>query len=472
MNRLLAPLAVASIVASASAVDITVDGSKRHQTILGFGTCLISWDPRMAGWYRSPEAARLFGQELRFNIIRANLWGDGTIGPTDDPNAISHTDPSFAAGDPRTPVFIDFFNAVKAVNGEVLMIGTVWSPPAWMKFNNAIVDDASGAIMGLDYTGEKSGRKVEFTNRVKPEMYPHFAAWLVEMVKHYQANGVDLYAISPANEPQFTQTFESCVWTPEDLATITGLVGQRLEEQGLGHIQLFGPETMTSFNWDNGPNPNYTRAMRDNPLAWRHFDAWATHGYADGVKGESSANASAQFWDLIKNDGKPYWVTEGGTGGHEWPDPVRPGGVALAIHNALVAGNASAFVPWQFAEGSRSEHNLMPLDGPSKKTHAVRHFSRFIPRGAVRVEAAPAFGDVNASAFVNGQDYTIVLVNPTDGMQSVTVNLRNMERNPFVFAIVTDESRDSADGGRIPVTGNMIRVEVPGPGIVTLTTME
>jgi O-glycosyl hydrolase len=472
MNRLLAPAVLASIVSSASAVDITVDGSKRHQSILGFGTCLISWDDRMAEWYRRPEAARIFGEELRFNIIRANLCGQGTIGPTDDPNSISHTDPAFAATDTRTPVFIDFYHAVKAVNGEVLMIGTVWSPPAWMKLNNETVDDASGAIMGLDYTGEKAGTRVEFTNRVRPELYPHFAAWLVEMVRYYQRKGVEMYAISPANEPQFTQTFESCVWTPADLATITGLVGERLDELGLGHVQLFGHETLTSFNWDNGPNVNYTRAMRDNPLAWKHFDAWATHGYSDGVKGESEANSSAQFWNLIKDDGKPFWVTEGGTGGHDWPEPVKPGGVALAIHNSLVAGNASAFVPWQFAEDARTEHNLMPLEGLNKKTHAVRHFSRFIPRGATRVEATPAFGAINASAFVNGQDYTIVLVNPTDELQPVTINLRNMERNPFVFAVVTDASRDSADGGRIPVTGNMIRVDVPGPGIVTLTTME
>lgn len=444
-------------------VEVVVDTTKRHQTIDGFGTCLISWEERMAEWYRRPEAAKIYAEELRFNILRCNLWGDGTIAES---NAIDHKDPAFARSDPRTPIFLQFAQAVQKYNPDLKVIGTVWSPPAWMKLNKRIVDDASGAIQGNDYLGDKGGRKVEFTNRVKPELYPHFAKWLVEMVKHYEANGVRMYAVSAANEPQFTQSFESCVWTAKDLATITGMTGELLQKEGLGRVKLFAPETMTGFNWDGGPNYLYTQAMRDNPTAWRHLDIWATHGYADGVKGDVSSNSSAKFWSIIEKDKKPYWVTEGGTGGHEWPQPVGEKGVGAAIHNAFVAGNASAFVPWQYAENSRSEHNLMPLEGLNKKTHVVRHYSRYIPAGSVRVDATPGYGKVNASAFVKGDDITVVLLNTSTIPQRVSLKGIGNRRLNVVRTSATEDSKE------LPAVGVGEVVEVPGLGIVTLTTLK
>ncbi|HEY0868241.1 MAG TPA: hypothetical protein VGE01_12720 [Fimbriimonas sp.] len=458
-------LAACAKASTQATVEVVVDAGKRHQTIDGFGTCLISWEDRMAQWYRRPEAARIYAEELRFNILRCNLWGDGTIGFTPDPSKISHRDPAFAAKDPRTPVFLDFAKAIAKINPDVKVIGTVWSPPMWMKANNRITDDASGAIQGEDYLGEKKGQRVVFDNRVKTEMYPHFSRWLAEMVKHYEANGVRMYAVSPANEPQFTQSFESCVWTAHDLATITGMVGERLEAEGLGRVKLFAPETMTGFNWDGGPNFKYTQAMRDHPSAWKHLDVWATHGYADGVTQDVSSNSSAKFWSIIAKDGKPYWVTEGGTGGHDWPEPVGEKGVGAAIHNAFVAGNASAFVPWQYAEDSRSEHNLMPLEGLNKKTHVVRHYSRYIPAGAVRVDATPAYGKINASAYVKGEDLTVVLLNTTNTPQRITLKGTGSRKLNVVRTSATEDSKE------LPAIAPGEAVDVPGPGIVTLTTL-
>ena len=106
--------------------------------------------------------------------------------------------------------------------------------------------------------------------------------------------------VSCANEPQFTQTFEACVWTAKDLATITGMVGDLLAKEGMS-VKTFGPETMTGFNWANGPNVTYVKELADNAAAWRSLGFLATHGYADGVKGDVSKNSSAQFWKIIES---------------------------------------------------------------------------------------------------------------------------------------------------------------------------
>jgi O-glycosyl hydrolase len=454
------------------AADVVVDGSKRHQTIDGFGTCLISWEPRMDRFNRTPEAQRMFASEQGFNVIRCNLWGDGTIPLTQDPEKLSHKDPAFAAKDPRTSVFIAFAKAIKQINPDVRVIGTVWSPPAWMKENNSITDKLSAAIDGKTYKLDK-GNRGETTNRVKPEFYPHFARWLVEMCKYYEAHGVPLYAVSCANEPQFTQGFESCVWTAKDLATITGMVGDLLAGEGM-NVKTFGPETMTGFNWPGGPNQTYVKALADNPAAWRSLGFIASHGYADGVKGDVSKNSSAQFWQIIADRGKPYWVTEGATGHHKWPAPLANAGVAAAIHNALVAGNASAFVPWQFAEGGDSEHAITSTKELDKKGYVTRQFSRFIPAGSVRVDATPAYGDVNASAYVNdsSKTLTVVLINPGKQEQAVTLTLSGTPVVESLKTIRTSATESGAVLAATAVRGGKATVTLPAESVVTLTNVE
>lgn len=467
----LSGISVASCLAArVSAAEIVVDTEVKHQTIEGFGTCLISWVPRMHTFYQRPEIVQTYVEDLRFNFLRCNLWGDGTIGLTEDPARISCKDPAFAANDPRTPVFISFAKAIREINPEVKVIGTVWSPPAWMKENNAITGKFSGAALGESYQSDKG----ELTNRVKKEYYPHFVKWLVEMAKHYESNGVPVYALSPANEPQFTQTFESCVWTPQDLVTIIAMLGAQLEKEGLGRIKIFGPESMTGFNWRGGPNELFVKHLQTNPDALRALSVFATHGYEDGFQADVTRNSSAQFWELIKSTGKPCWVTEGGTGGHQWPAPISKGGVGVAIHNSFAAGNASAFVPWQYAEGGQSEHALMDLRGKTKKTQVVRQYSRFIAPGSVRLAATPAFGDVMASAYrgPTGEGFTVVLINPQSDQQSVSVILRGGPHVSRWQVIRTSATEDCLVVTPVDVQDGRATFEMPPQSIVTLTTAE
>jgi O-glycosyl hydrolase len=239
-------------------------------------------------------------------------------------------------------------------------------------------------------------------------------------------------------------------------------------------VKTFGPETLTGFNWAGGPNRTYVQELADNPAAWRSLGFLASHGYADGVKGDVSKNSSAQFWQVIADRGKPYWVTEGSTGHHKWPAPIAPGGVAAAIHNALVAGNASAFVPWQFVEGGDSEHAITSTKGLDQKGYVTRQFSRFIPAGSVRVDATPAYGDVNASAYVNdaGRTLTVVLINPAKQEQAVTLTLRGTPATESLKTIRTSASESGAVLAPTPVSGGRATLTLPAESIVTLTNVE
>jgi len=443
------------------AADVTVDGARRYQTIEGFGTCLIAWSGRFRELYRTEEFQKIYVEGVGFNMLRVNMWGPTFEKPTEDFSQIRCDDFDMEADGGRPQIFVDFGRGILKLDPKIKIIGTVWSPPSWMKINKSITDKKSGAIRAGDYG--------EFTNRVDPKFFRHFCKWMVKYVKLHDKLGVPFYAVSPGNEVQFTQTFESCVWDGRDYANILIMLREMLNAEGYGHVKIFGPETMTSHLYEGGTG-SYVKAIKDNPGALAALDVFATHGYEDGVKAEMSATSSRQFWDLIKQTGKPFWITEGGTGGHDWPEPIQKG-IGNALHNALAAGDCSAFVPWQITESRKSTHGIMLMSEYTPKTYTAMHYSRFIRSGAVRIDARPGFGDVQVSAFLHegSRELAIIAINPTGQEQLLNLTFSNLKVPVSLKAYRTSASENLQEAGEVTVNNNKAAFRMMSQSIVTLS---
>src|SRR5690606_14002340 len=134
---------------------------------------------------------------------------------------------------------------------------------------------------------------------------------------------------------------------------------EMFEHEGVRRPLFYGPEDMTLATYhDTVRHRPYIDALLE-PDAARFFDVFATHGYSDGAKADTRHDAEA-YWNSIKRFGRPYWITEGGSGGHEWPEPVS-GGIAPRLHVALAKANVSLFTAWQVnaPPGGASEHDIM-----------------------------------------------------------------------------------------------------------------
>jgi glucuronoarabinoxylan endo-1,4-beta-xylanase len=462
--RIIALLSISTIflpIVSASATDVVVDGARRYQTIEGFGTCLIAWSGRFRQLYRTQEFQKIYVEGVGFNMLRVNMWGPTFEKPTEDFRQIRCEDFNMDADGGRPQIFVDFGRAILKLNPDIKIIGTVWSPPSWMKINKSITDKKSGAI--------RAGGYGQCTNRVDPKYFRHFCKWMVEYVKLHNKLGVPFYAVSPGNEVQFTQSFESCVWDGKDYANIIIMLREMLNAEGYSHVKIFGPETMTSHLYEGGTG-SYVKAIKDNPRALEALDVFATHGYEDGVKAEMSATSSRRFWDLIKDTGKPFWITEGGTGGHNWPEPIQKG-IGNALHNALVAGNCSAFVPWQITESSKSTHGIMLMSEYTPKTYTAMHYSRFIKPGAVRIDAQPGFGDVQVGAFLHPDsgELTIVAINPTDKEQALNMTFNNLEGLASLKVFRTSASESLKEIGEVIISDNKTAFQMTPQSIVTFS---
>jgi O-glycosyl hydrolase len=438
-------------------ISVKVSTTKTHQPIEGFGTCLLTWNPQIQAFYKTKEFEKAYIDDFGFTVLRCELAPQSLPDPVNKPEDIKA---SKLQMDNITSTFIDFAKRLKKKSPDAKIIGTVWSPPAWMKATNSIGDpplkagSRSGNIPYNAYTGTE--------NYVKKEFYPHFVQWLVEIAKLYEKEGAGLYAISPGNEVLFTQWFQSCVWTAEDYSEICAMLDDALKKNGLGHIKIFGPETMTGHTFSNRPFLNVLL----NSKGGKAIDVFATHGYVDGIKGDSKAESSYEFWNLIEKEKKPYWVTEGGTGEHDWPRPLS--GTAAFFHNNLVFGNASMVVPWQIVETKADEHAQMLLTGYTKKSHATMHYTRFIRPGATRVQAEPAQGAVMASAFTHPRHgTTIVIVNPRAA--ALTIKLSVSGKAPSSLKMWRTSATENVKEVPAPTrNGSDWEFVLPGNSIVTL----
>ncbi len=445
--------------------EITVDGSRTFQRIEGFGTCLF---PHGANpeYYRREEFPGVYAEEMGMNMLRVNITFF-ECEPFDNP---AEVDWRIIEETENARVFTEFAERLKEINPDVRLIATVWTPPAWMKVNqrpnsgrergqNRAIYASSYRIRGSDEVSE---------NRVKPEKYEHFVAWLVAVTEFFDQRGIPLYALSPGNEIRFTQWYVSCVWTAEDYARMFGLLGDRMEEAGYGHVLLFGPEDMTGHLHDEA-TPAYLRALLEDERARRHLDRFATHGYTDGVAPDMSEISARGLWELLEPHGVPFWMTEGGTGPHDWPRPVTEG-VGIGLHNALVAGNAGAWTPWQINGVQPTTHNLMGDGQMTPKSHTVRHFTHAAPVDGHRIAAEPAYGDILASAYRHPDDgrLGIVLINPTDDDHPVRLTLHNVGNVEELDLYRTTDGTGYDPAGRLEVRNDRVVLEVPARSIASL----
>ena len=456
-------------------LSFTIDLDQQQQEMVGFGTSLInfgSYWQKYPALYRTAAFQAFYVQTMGMNMLRCNLWGGVLMQPVENWQDISYEKFDLMVSQVKQPgnrrdmqVFVDFAQAMIELNPEARIIGTVWTPPPWMKLSGELTDTAAGAIFGDRYVNRQTQKPVN--NRLNPAYFKHYAKYLVEWVKLFEHHtGKPLYGISIGNEVMFTQSFGSCVWTAEDYGKMVVELGQMLAAEGYEEVIIYGPETMTSHNHADA-NPLYLKELTEGPAA-QYLDVFATHGYVDGFEAEYGAESQRSFRRLIEGTGKPFWITEGGTGGHRWPEPLS--GIAAALFNAVVYGQAAAFTPWQITDPHPNTHGMMVYDLPTPKTYAAQHFFRFIEAGARRIEVTPFQQGVSLAAFFHPENRTLtaVLINP--GKDAATARLTLQGNGSKLGEVAAFRTSETERLHPIAVTAKagVLAVALPPYSIVTV----
>lgn len=482
MNRQNLPAAlVAALFASVTvgATTLKIDPNEKHQVMEGFGTCLVSWKPAVVAYYDREDFPDFYLKQLGASVLRIDLWAGSALKPQERWQDITWRDFTFEGNGARGKLFADVAQRLHtASGGELRVIATAWSPPGWMKVNGSSVNNhperknygfnfRNPGERGL-WTGPLEGKDGEDRyqylgqNKLRPDRYLHFAKLLVEWTRYFRSRGIDLYALSAQNELMFSHYFESCVYTPEEYAELLRVIAWMFAHEGEKQPQMFGPEHMT---YDVDKNRLYLEALATRPTALASLGAIASHGYIDGYMADKRPDSASAFRKFAEAYGKKIWMTEGSTGGHDWPAPLH--GIGASFLNALTEGEVSLLTPWVVIDAVPNENGLTSLQGHTKKTSIATHYYRFIRPGMVRVGMSGEAGPLGSAAFqdpVSGR-LVLVLLNRTKEAAPLSVLLADNANLTIAEAYLTDATRDCA---KMDEWDGDAQVTLPAESMVTL----
>lgn len=422
-------------------------------------------------------------------------------------------------------------SAKRAELGDFKLVGSVWSPAPWLKLASGekVSEQRTprypkiGTPWPFIWSGNYAGGRFDASGLPRPEFddsamggrgptsaIEQFARGLAAEIRGFQRTyGVRFYALSLQNELNFETYYNSCSYPKaSDYVAVLKSVRREFDRHAdLKPILIMGPEDLLSDvygMWELGDrsasthkNLRYLDAVARDPEAAAGLAFFAIHGYADD--GVTSAGSQPDQWlrwldgwserparglpeqvSGFRTYGKKSWMTE--TSGEEskWlaPDSGFPGqgalGLAIRIHQALVAGQQSAWIYWQFSDGKPVSTMTLTdasLRAESAKYVAAKHFFAPIRPGSRRIETQVSNAtDLLASAYLSESDASLVfvIINLSSNTRHLAIELPEFPRAISSFKTWTSNGHSlwretvvHTDGGRVPLS-------ISGYGVVSL----
>jgi len=292
--------------------------------------------------------------------------------------------------------------AIEAAGGELTLYASPWSPPAFMKSNNNMLQGG----------------------KLLPEYYQPWANYYAKFIKAYEKAGMPIWGLTIQNEPMAVQTWESCIYTAEEERDfLKNYLGPTLEKEGLGDKNI--------VVWDHNRDLSVHRAntIFNDPEAAKY--AWGTgfHWYETWRGGEAMWNnlqaIKEQFPDKelmftegcnegFTQDGYQRW-SNGERYGESMINDFNNGTVAWTDWNILLneQGGPNHVGNLCFAPIHADTHKDELIYTPSY--YFIGHFSKFIAPGDKRISTATSFSKLLSTSFMSSDGkITTVVMNKSD----------------------------------------------------------
>lgn len=387
-----------------AASDANINLSSEKQLIKGFGGI------NHPAWIGDLTAAQ-----------RETAFGNG-------PNQLGFSILRIYVDENRNNWYREVATAKRAIEQGALVFASPWNPPSDM-------------VETFNRNGDTNAKRLRY------DKYAAYAQHLNDFVTYMKDNGVNLYAISVQNEPDYAH--EWTWWTPQEML--------RFMKENAGSIQNTKVMAPESFQYLK----NMSDPILNDPQALANMDILGAHTYG------------TQFKDFAyplfkqKGAGKELWMTEvyypnsDNNSSDRWPEALD---VSYHMHNAMVEGDFQAYVWWYI----RRQYGPMNEDGSiSKRGYNMAHFSKFVRPGYYRVDATKN-PDTNTfvSAYKGDNKAVIVAINRGTSAVSQKFVLQNGNAST-VSSWVTDSSRNLASGAPITVSGGAFTAQLPAQSVTT-----
>ncbi len=389
-------------VTEVSAADANINVNAERQVIRGFGGMN---HPAWIGDLTGPQRDTAFGNgqnQLGFSILRIYV----------DEN--------------RNNWQREVATAKRAIEHGALVIASPWNPPSHMV--------------------ETFNRNGASAKRLRYNQYAAYAQHLNDFVTFMKNNGVNLYAISVQNEPDYAH--EWTWWTPQEILRFMR------ENAGSINARVIAPESFQYLK-------NISDPILNDPQALSNMDILGAHLYGTQI--------SQLPYPLFKQKGggKELWMTEvyypnsDNNSADRWPEAL---GVSEHIHHSIVEGDFQAYVWWYI----RRSYGPMKEDGMiSKRGYNMAHFSKFVRPGFVRIDATKSpEPNVFVSAYKGNNQVVIVAINKNNAGVNQHFVIQNGTASQ-ASRWITSSNSNLQPGTDLNISGNQFWAHLPAQSVTT-----
>jgi glucosylceramidase len=387
-----------------SQVVVFVDPGKTFQTYFGIGAALT--DASAETFFKLPA-------DKQAEFLKAHFDKEQGIGYTVGRTNINSCDFSsdmytyVQDGDSELKSFdiahdkkykLPFIKkAIEIAGGKLNLFASPWSPPAWMKTNNNMLQGG----------------------KLRPEYNDSWANYFARFIKAYEAEGVPVWGVSVQNEPMATQRWESCLYTAEEERDfLKNHLGPTMEKQGLKDKKI--------IVWDHNRDLIYQRAQTyfNDPEASKYIWGIGFHWYEDWSGGTPMYDNIRRVQESFPD--KNIFFTEGCAESFDssrynaWVLGEEYGRSMINDFNNGMVG----FTDWNILLDETGGPNhvgnycFAPVHADTRSgkliyTNAyyyIGHFSKYIQPGAKRVAAAASRSQLLTTAFRNPDGKLVVIV--------------------------------------------------------------
>jgi len=386
---------------------LSMDESQQYQTMQGFGAALTESSAYLL--YNMEDGQfwntlnQLFNPTTGLGISYLRL----TISACDfSLSDYTYDDLQDGQTDPNLDHFsierdqqymIPVLQAIKQVNPSVKIMMTPWSPPAWMKTTGSVKGSANG----------------QDSHMIK-EYYPSLAKLFVKAIQAYENEGIHIDTFTIQNEPLFGPGgYPGLVMDQyEQSDFLNNHLAQAILDAGI-QTKLY----VYDHNWDRIDYPDYV-LQNMNDQAKQIVGGAALHCYGGDVSAQSDLHKKYPNLDI--------YMTE--CSGGEWMGDFT-NSLVSDMQNIFI-GNANNWGQVTMKWNLILDQNDGPKNGgcsncwglltvntdneqvtPTVDYYAVGTFSKYVPRGSVRVQVDSNDGNLMATGFIKGSSRTVIVLN-------------------------------------------------------------
>ena len=362
-----------------------------------------------------------------------------------------------------------------ALNPQIKVMASPWSPPAWMKTNQSLI----------------GGRLID-----EPRIYAAYARYFVKFVQAYKRAGVPVHAVTVQNEPQNRKpdAYPGMDMPVAQQAKLIEALGPALKRARL-RTKILGYDHNWSMHETTSPRRRRARIPRPSTRrsCWRpapRAGSTAPRSTATPATRAARPSCSTAFPD------KGIWFTEcsGSHGPNDPPAQFFADTLKWHTRNIVLGVTRNwgkTVVNWNLAlDPAGGPHNGgcgtctgVVTVGPGQTVtenaeyYTLGHLARFVRPGAVRI-ASTSFGTTGW----NGQIMDAAFRN-RDGSTALVVHNENDEPRSFAvaqggssfeytlpggaLATFTWPASRALDDGRVPAAASPPPARPPRPPTTT-----